>query len=207
MIVVSESNLAMRLENEAQELEPIARAFQTIAGETSYQGLAKALLKEAGVTLPVSVDLLVPKGAEPEAVAQVIQSMASEAGFDVKIRVTEFATANKEAQAGNFQAALFPWSGRIDPDGNSYIFLHTKAPQNDGGYSNPDGDKLMEEARRVSDPAQRKALYEKLMGIVQNDEPIIYLYHRKIIIAQTNKLEGYKQMPDGLVRVVGLTLK
>jgi len=31
--------------------------------------------------------------------------------------------------------------------------------------------------------------------------------HRKILIAHTNKLEGYKQMPDGLVRVTGLTLK
>mgnify|MGYP003694010903 CR=1 FL=1 len=54
---------------------------------------AKALLKEAGVTPPVSVDLMVPKGAETEAVSQVIQSMASETGFDMKIRVTEFATS------------------------------------------------------------------------------------------------------------------
>jgi len=168
---------------------------------------AKALLKEAGVTAPVPVDLLVPKGAEPEAVAQVLQSMAAEAGFDLKIRVTEFATSYKEAQSGNFQAFLTPWSGRIDPDGNSYVFLHTKAPQNDGGYSNPDADKLMEDARKATDPAQRKALYEKLEGIVQNDEPIIYLYHRKILIAHTNKLQGYQQIPDGLIRVVGLTLK
>src|SRR3982075_343622 len=41
---------------------------------------AKALLKEAGVTLPVAVDMMVPKGAENEAVAQVVQSMAAEAG-------------------------------------------------------------------------------------------------------------------------------
>jgi peptide/nickel transport system substrate-binding protein len=47
---------------------------------------ARALLKEAGVTPPVSVDLMVPKGAETEAVAQVIQSMVSETGFDMKIR-------------------------------------------------------------------------------------------------------------------------
>ena len=31
---------------------------------------------------------------------------------------------------------------------------------------------------------------------------IIYLYHRLVIIAHTAKLEGYKQLPDGLVRVV-----
>src|SRR6202011_3551755 len=63
---------------------------------------AKALLKEAGVTPPVSVDFMVPKGAETEAVAQVIQSMASETGFDMKIRVTEFATSLKQAEAGEY---------------------------------------------------------------------------------------------------------
>jgi peptide/nickel transport system substrate-binding protein len=168
---------------------------------------AKALLKESGASLPVSIDYMVPKGAENEAVAQVIQSMAAEAGFDLKIRVIEFATSFKQAQAGEFQVFQINWSGRIDPDGNSYIFLHTKAPQNDGGYSNAEADKLMEDARLVTDPAQRKALYEKMTKIVLNDEPLIYLYHRKLLIAHTTKLEGYKQMPDGLVRVIGLKLK
>jgi peptide/nickel transport system substrate-binding protein len=168
---------------------------------------AKALLKEAGVTLPIAVDYMIPKGAENEAVAQVVQSMAAEAGFDIKIRVVEFATTFKQAQAGEFQIFQINWSGRIDPDGNSYVFLHTKAPQNDGGYSGPEADKLMEEGRLVSDPAQRMAVYEKLTKIVLNDEPIIYLYHRKLLFAHTTKLEGYKQMPDGLVRVIGLKLK
>ena len=168
---------------------------------------AKALLKESGAALPVAVDMMVPKGAESEAVAQVIQSIAAEAGFDLKIRVVEFATTFKQAQAGEFQAFLIGWSGRIDPDGNSYVFMHTKAPQNDGGYSNPEADKALDDARLVTDPAQRKAIYEKLTKIVLNDEPLIYLYHRKLLIAHTTKLEGYKQMPDGLVRVVGLKLK
>ena len=168
---------------------------------------AKALLKEAGVTAPVTVDMMVPKGSENEAVAQVIQSMAAEAGFDLKIRVIEFATSFKDAAAGNFQVFQINWSGRIDPDGNAYVFLHTKAPQNDGGYSSPEADKALEDARLTSDPAQRKAIYEKLTKVVLNDEPIIYLYHRKLLIAHTTKLEGYRQMPDGLVRVIGLKLK
>jgi peptide/nickel transport system substrate-binding protein len=168
---------------------------------------AKALLKEAGVALPVTVDYMVTKGPENEAVAQVVQSMAAETGFDLKIRVIEFATSFKQAQAGEFQVFQINWSGRIDPDGNSYVFMHTKAPQNDGGYSNPEADKLMEDARLVADPAQRKAIYEKLTKILLEQEPIIYLYHRKLLFAHTTKLEGYKQMPDGLVRVIGLKLK
>ena len=46
-------------------------------------------------------------------------------------------------------------------------------------------------------------IYEKLTKTILEDVPKIYLYHRRILIAHTNKLDGYKQMPDGLVRVVG----
>ena len=168
---------------------------------------AKALMKAAGVKLPVTVDLMVTQGAEQEQVAQVIQSMAAEAGFDIKIRVTEFATSFKQAQAGEFQAFLIPWSGRIDPDANSYVFLHSGAAQNDGGYSNPDADKLMEDARLTADVAQRKAIYEKLTAIIMNDQPLIYIYHRSTLIAYRKSLQGYRQLPDGLMRVIGLKLK
>jgi peptide/nickel transport system substrate-binding protein len=168
---------------------------------------AKDLLREAGVTGPVSVDFMVPKGAEVEAVAQVIQSMAAETGFDMKIRVTEFATSLKQAEAGEYQAYMLNWSGRIDPDGNSYIFLRTGAPQNYSAWSNPEADKALDEGRLITDPVQRKAIYEKLTKAVLDEEPILYIYHRKLLIAHTTKLEGYKQMPDGLVRVIGLKLK
>jgi peptide/nickel transport system substrate-binding protein len=168
---------------------------------------AKALLKEAGVTPPVNVDFMVPKGAETEAVAQVIQSMAAEAGFDMKIRVTEFATSLKQAEAGEYQAFMLAWSGRIDPDGNSYVFLKTGAPQNYSAWSNADADKALDGARLVTEQAKRKAIYENLTKLALDEEPILYIYHRRILIAHTNKLEGYKQMPDGLVRVTGLKLK
>ncbi|WP_315782646.1 MULTISPECIES: ABC transporter substrate-binding protein [unclassified Bradyrhizobium] len=168
---------------------------------------AKALLKEAGVTPPVAVDFLVSKGAETEAVAQVVQSMAAEAGFDMKIRVTEFATSLKQAEAGDYQAFMLSWSGRIDPDGNSYLFMKKNAPQNYSVWENAEADKALDDARLITDMAQRKALYEKLAKLEIEEEPILYLYHRRILIAHTKKLEGYKQMPDGLVRVVGLKLK
>ncbi len=168
---------------------------------------AKALLKEAGVTPPVAVDFMVPKGAETEAVAQVVQSMAAEAGFDMKIRVTEFATSLKQAESGEYQAYMLAWSGRIDPDGNSYVFQHSNAPQNYSAWTNADADKALDDARLVTDMAERKAIYEQLTRLELADEAILYLYHRRIIIAHTTRLDGYKQMPDGLVRVIGLKLK
>jgi peptide/nickel transport system substrate-binding protein len=168
---------------------------------------AKALLKDAGVTTPFDVDFMVSKGAETQAVAEVIQAMAAEAGIMMKIRVTEFATSLKAAEAGDYQAYLLAWSGRSDPDSNLYSFYKCKAPLNYPGFCNPDADRLLDESRVPPDAPQRKSIYEKLTKIILENHPIIYLYHPRVLIAHTDRLEGYRQMPDGLVRVTGLTLK
>src|SRR3954454_5670538 len=168
---------------------------------------AKALIKEAGVATPITVDFMVPQGAERKAVAEVVQAMAAEVGIDMKIRVTEFATSLKQGEQGEYQAYLIGWSGRTAPDGNSYIFFKTKAPQNNSGISNPDVDKSLDDARLVSDPAKRKATYETAAKVVNTEIPILYLYHRKVLIAHTTRVEGFKAVPDGLLRVVGLSLK
>ena len=68
-------------------------------------------------------------------------------------------------------------------------------------------DKLLDQSRIPSDPTARKAIYEQITKIVLEDNPKLYLYHRRILIAHTARLEGYKQLPDGLVRVIGLKLK
>jgi peptide/nickel transport system substrate-binding protein len=168
---------------------------------------AKALLKEAGVAAPFDVDFMVPKGAEPQAVAEVIQAMAAEVGINLKIRVTEFATSLKQAEAGEYQAFLLAWSGRSDPDGNLYSFHKCKAPLNYPGSCNAEIDKLLDESRIPSDMGQRKAIYEKLTKLILGNEAILYLYHPRVLIAHTTRLEGYRQLSDGLVRVVGLKFK
>jgi peptide/nickel transport system substrate-binding protein len=168
---------------------------------------AKQLLKEAGVKTPLAVDFMIPNNPEVRQVAEVIQAMAGEVGFDMKIRVVEFATGLKEAEEGRFQAFMLAWSGRTDPDGNLYIFQKTGGPQNRSAYSNPTVDALLDEARTKSDIKQRKDIYRKATEILLADAPILYLYHRRHLIAHTDRLDGYRQMPDGLVRVVGLKLK
>jgi peptide/nickel transport system substrate-binding protein len=168
---------------------------------------AKQLLQEAGLTAPVTVDFMVPNNPESRQVAEVIQAMAAEAGFDMKIRVTEFATSLKEAEEGRYQAYFIGWSGRVDPDGNSYIFHKCKAPQNNRGFCDKDVDGWLDEARTKTALPDRKAIYEKVAAKVLTEGGIIYLYHRLVIIAHTERVEGYKQLPDGLVRVVGVKLK
>ena len=168
---------------------------------------AKALLKDAAVTLPVTVDLMVPKGAENQQVAELVQAMAGEAGFDVKVRVTEFATSLNEAEAGRYQAFVLGWSGRVDPDGNVYAFHKCKAPLNYAGSCDNDVDTWLDQARLTGKFEERKAIYEKVAHKVLDNENIIYLYHRRILVAHTDRLTDYKQVPDGIVRVVGISLK
>ncbi|MBS0537420.1 MAG: ABC transporter substrate-binding protein [Proteobacteria bacterium] len=170
---------------------------------------AKALLKEAGVKTPLSIDFMVPNGVEFRSVAEVVQSMAAETGFDLKIRLTEFATSLKQSEDGNYQLYLIGWSGRSDPDGNSYSFQVCNQPQNTSKFCDPEVDAAQNEARTKSDVAQRKAAYEKVAAKLtpKGAGPIVYIYHPQVLVAHTDRLEGYKQMPDGLVRVVGLKLK
>jgi peptide/nickel transport system substrate-binding protein len=168
---------------------------------------AKALLKEAGVTGRIPIDFMVSNTPETRAVAEVLQSMVAEAGFDLKLRVTEVATALKQAEDGNFQLYMNTWSGRIDPDGNSVIYQTCGAPQNMGHYCNKEVDGLHQEARIATDPAARKAIYEKLTAKFLADGWILYLYHPQYLIAHNSKVEGFKPMPDGLLRVVGVRLK
>jgi peptide/nickel transport system substrate-binding protein len=170
---------------------------------------AKALLKEAGVSGPVSIDFMVPNNPEARQVAELIQSMVGEAGFDMKIRVTEFATSLKQAEQGEYQAFLIGWSGRTDPDGNIYAFAACKSPLNNAGYCDPQTDEALNKARTLSDTKDRKRMYEPVARrmIGENEGHIVYLYHRRVLIAHADRLEGYRPMPDGLIRVVGLRLK
>jgi peptide/nickel transport system substrate-binding protein len=167
---------------------------------------AKALLEEAGVDTPVTVDFMIPNNPEVRQVAEVIQAMASEAGFDMQVRVVEFATSLSEAEAGRYQAFMLAWSGRPDPDGNIYSFASTGGPLNYGHFSSETVDAALGEARTETTFEARKAAYQKVADEWLTEGSVLYLYHRAMLIAHTDRLEGYEQLPDGLVRVVGIRL-
>jgi peptide/nickel transport system substrate-binding protein len=168
---------------------------------------ARALLREAGHTAAVPVTLTVPNSPVLRQVAEVVQAMTREAGFDVRLNAMEFASSLQAATRGEFEAYILAWSGRPDPDGNLWTFVHSRGPQNDGRYSNPEADRLLDSARAEPDQEKRRALYEALYRIiVQQDRPRLYLWHRKNIVAHTARLQGWTPNPDGLIRVHGLRL-
>ncbi|TMG96807.1 MAG: ABC transporter substrate-binding protein [Betaproteobacteria bacterium] len=166
---------------------------------------AKALLAEAGVTNP-SFTLVTPTTSDAQKIAQIVQAMVKDAGFDVKIQSTEFATSLDMADKGQFEAYVLAWSGRADPDGNLYNFDFCKAPLDYAGYCKPEVDELLNRSRSALDAAERKKIYEQIAATVLKDRPIVYLFHRHWLWAHIAKLSGLRTIPDGLVRVQGLKM-
>lgn len=166
---------------------------------------ARALLKEAGVPNP-SFTLVTPTTSDAQRLALVVQAMARDAGFDVKIQATEFATSLNMADKGDFEAYVLAWSGRADPDGNAFSFHACKQPLNYAGYCSPETDALLTQARTQRDLAERKKAYEQVAQRVLKERPVIYLYHRNWLWAYSPKLSGVRNVPDGLLRVTGLKL-
>src|SRR6185503_7244426 len=166
---------------------------------------AKKLLSEAGMPNP-TVTLMTPTASDSQRIAQVVQSMVKEAGFDVKIQSTEFATSLNLADKGQFDAYVLAWSGRADPDGNLQAFHFCKAPLNYAGYCKPEVDDLINRSRAAADKAQRQKLFDQIAADVVRDRPVIYLFHRHWLWAHNAKLSGLRTVPDGLVRVQGLKM-
>ena len=166
---------------------------------------ARAMLKEAGVSNP-SFTLVTPTTSDTQRLALVVQAMARDAGFDVKILSTEFATSLNMADRGDFEAYILAWSGRADPDGNLYSFHACKQPLNYAGYCDTETDKLLDQSRSLRDPAERKKVFEQVAARVLKERPVIYLYHRNWLWGYSAKLTGVRNVPDGLLRVSGLAM-
>ena len=168
---------------------------------------ARKLLAEAGVKLPVPVSLMIPNNPQSVQVAEVVQSMAKEAGFAVVVTNMDFGSALAASQAGHYGAFLIGWSGLLDADSNIYSFLHTGGPLNITTYSNPKVDTLLDQARVETDTARRRDIYASMWAQERVDLPVIYLYAPSYIVGATKKLTGYKVLPDGLIRLTGVSLQ
>ena len=166
---------------------------------------AKALMAEAGHADGITIEVQVANNPVQTQVMQVIQAMAAEAGITIELAAKEFATLLSEQTAGNYTASQVGWSGRVDPDGNVHQFLTTDGGINDSKYSDPEMDRLLNEARVSNDPAVRKESYDAAMALQQRDMPIIYLYHPTWIWALDDKVEGFVPYPDGMIRLQGVS--
>jgi peptide/nickel transport system substrate-binding protein len=156
---------------------------------------AKRLLAEAGVRFdkPV-VYKLSGSSIAGRQYAGVIQNQLKEVGIPVEIQTPEQNTLFDELRRGNFQIAYTQWvGGNQDPIfykdlfATSEIPTQTRPSRNRSRYSNPELDKLLEEAVNTFDRARARDLYTQIQAIVSRDVPILPLwYQSNIVIAKKN---------------------
>src|SRR5438270_3013320 len=170
---------------------------------------AKRLVQEVGKG-PLSFELLISSG-DPLLVqrAQLIQAQLKKADIDAQISQLEFAQVLKAQSDHTFSGMTdIGWSGRIDPDGNTYDQLYTGRPNNDSSYSNPDVDTLLDQQRGTSDEAQRRDALRKAEQIYAVDDPARAWYRFGVAqIAAASAVQGLEVYPDQIIRFQNVSLK
>jgi peptide/nickel transport system substrate-binding protein len=163
---------------------------------------AKKLVAEVGRG-QLKFELLVQSGsAATLQSAQLIQDQLKRADIvaDIKTQLfNDIVTLQQKKQHPGM--TLVGWSGRLDPDGNTYDFVVAGKPNNDSGYSNPKVDDLMNQQRAESDPAKRKALLLQAQQIFVVDDPArVWVGFSVSPIVTVKNLLGFTAYPDRIPR-------
>ena len=98
---------------------------------------------------------------------------------------------------GKDAALIFTWGQGVFPENkinwhSSFIPKDATAPgENDERYSNPEMDRLLEEADRAVDEARRHAIYNRIQELEYRDVPVIFLYWLVDNTAVAKTVQGY----------------
>jgi len=168
---------------------------------------AKQLVKEAGFDR-VPITLLILNTTMNVQGAQVIQAMAREAGFDIKIDSRETGTAEDRYFSGDFEMFWGSWSGRVDPDGNiaNWLMCEGGANLSTAKYCNKEVDGFLATAKSAASFDDRYKAYDEAAHIYMQERPIIVMFHQTWVFAASAKLQGFTPYVDSMIRPAGLTL-
>jgi peptide/nickel transport system substrate-binding protein len=164
---------------------------------------AKKLIDEVGKG-PLKFELLESSGNPANLeFAQLLQSQLKKAGIEMTIKTELFNQIIKLEEAHQHPGMTdIGWSGRIDPDQNSYDFVVTDQPNDDSAYSSAQVDQLMKEQRAQTDQAKRKTDLQKAQQIYVVDDPARIWYQFGVSQLLTVKaVQGLEAYPDQISRL------
>lgn len=140
-----------------------------------------------------STTLTVVDSGNNVAVAQKIKSYWEQIGVLVELKVVPGERAADIIKNRNFEILLYGESVGGDPD--VYAFWHSSQIGGKGlnlaGYNNPEVDKLLTEARSITNSEERKIKYQKFQEIISEDIPVIFLYSPTYTYVQSKKIKGF----------------
>ena len=112
--------------------------------------------------------------------------------MNVTIEQTDFATAvHRLVVAHDFDLAIVGNRGYNDPDlSRRFSTGAITTGVNSGQYSNPEMDRLLDQARQTVDPQKQRPLLNRIQEIVNTDVPVVLLFYRDSIGAVNTKQLG-----------------
>ncbi|MBV8651853.1 MAG: ABC transporter substrate-binding protein [Alphaproteobacteria bacterium] len=177
---------------------------------------AKKLLVEAGYPEGFTIGFDCPNDryVNDEQICQAIASMLAQVGIKTNLVAqtkTKFFT-KINAPAYDTPFFLLGWTPATYDVHNALIsLLHTRGPSgagliNDGGYSNPTLDALIDKIQVETDKAKRDALIHDAEVIVKDDIPTIPLHQQAVVWAMRSNI-NVVQLADNFFPLRYVTVK
>ncbi|RYZ76943.1 MAG: peptide ABC transporter substrate-binding protein [Proteobacteria bacterium] len=104
-------------------------------------------------------------------------------GIDMRLQFMEWNAMLKAMDEFNFDAITLRWTGSVDPDPKQiwHSASAVKGGSNVVGYSNPEVDKLIDEARMELDKKKRIPLLRTVYKRIAEDAPYAFLFVDKYV--------------------------
>ncbi|MEJ7846720.1 MAG: ABC transporter substrate-binding protein [Pyrinomonadaceae bacterium] len=166
---------------------------------------SRQLLKEAGYkNEPLKFKYSTGNAAYNQ-YAQAIQNSLIDVGLNVQIETVAPDTLRDQLAKGQFQLNTGVWiGGNQDPIFFKDLFTTGRIPNgenvfccNRARYSNPEVDKIIDEAINATDRAKAKDLYVKAWDIVSSDLPLFPLWYPANMVVANKRIGNIKIGPSG----------
>jgi 4-phytase/acid phosphatase/peptide/nickel transport system substrate-binding protein len=166
---------------------------------------AKALIKDYGK--PVDFKMLVTATPRGRNVGQILQQFWKQVGANMEIEQVDQATIVPRAFMRQFQ--LTPWRivDLADPDPQMYANFHTGSPVALANYSNPELDKLLEDARVSADTSKRIELYCKVSQLINKEAIWFWSFQNTYYALSSKKVKGLPKIYGGVIDVSDVWLE
>ncbi len=190
-------------------LPPVVMGYhEGIKSEKINIDLAISLLESAGYSDGLDISLWVmdrPRTYLPNPVstALALKEQLEVGGIRVTVKIIPWDSYIDDIKTGEHEMALIGWNGDIvDPDNFmntlfSSEHLDAKLSFNYAFYSNPEVDRLLTQARRVSDVSFRTSLYQELQELIEADAVSIPLMHTMTAIGVADGVMGFEPQITG----------
>ncbi|MFK7892293.1 MAG: ABC transporter substrate-binding protein [Granulosicoccus sp.] len=183
---------------------PLSPALATWALDTSeytcYQRdveAAQALLKAAGVEIPLKLAILVLPRQDARDIAQVIQQQLAPAGIEVELLNKEIGEFVQNWKNSDFDMFVSANGGSPDPDEYFYRTFRSGGSTNVFKYNDSEVDQWLDEGRQLTDPAARKTVYDNVQRKLACEGPIAHIAFGNLSTAVNNSVSDFAILSTG----------